>query len=332
MKNFIYGKNATTGLTSIEVKGNSLYLFKADGTYKVQPYNQYMVTANPLPNSKALEGNLHYNYITKFNDKSEYFDALRRCKRENLDRAKLGMDVEMVMKLYGFTLFNDLAFNAVSALAFDIETTGLTHDANSKVLIISNTYRDCNGSITRKLFSVDDYSCDAEMIDAWCLWVRQINPCIMLGHGVLRFDLPYLLYRSKGGLQLGRLNHYLEVDNFTRRFRKDGSQDYEFNDIKIFGRQIIDTLFLAMTYDVTRRYPTYKLKDIIAFEGLERVDRQHYQAGYIGRNWHDEIEREKIKRYAIHDSDDALELYDLMAPMYYYYTRSIPKTFQPIYL
>ena len=330
MNSFIYGKNTTKGITSIEVKGNSLFIFKADGTYEVKPYNHYLVTAQPFPSSKRLEGDLHYKYLTSFHDKRDYFDALRNCKRQNLDRAKLGMDVEMAMKLDGYTLFNDLPFDAVSALAFDIETTGLTHDETSQVLIISNTYRDTSGNISRRLFSVDEYSSSSEMINDWCQWVRQIDPCIMIGHNVIGFDLPYLQFCSQGGLQLGRLNHYAETDNFTRRFRKDGSQDYDFQDIKIFGRQLIDTWFLAMTYDVGRRYPTYRLKDLIAYEGLEVEGRQHYQAGRIGSDWLNISKRPAIKKYALHDADDALALYDLMAPQYFYYTRSIPKTFQAI--
>ncbi len=46
--------------------------------------------------------------------------------------------------------------------------------------------------------------------------------------------------------------------------------------------------------------------------------------------WHDPLERAKIKAYAIDDADDALALFDLMAPSFFYYTQSIPRSFQSV--
>jgi DNA polymerase I len=44
----------------------------------------------------------------------------------------------------------------------------------------------------------------------------------------------------------------------------------------------------------------------------------------------DPAEFQKIKDYCVHDSDDALALYDLMVPSYFYLTQSIPKSFSSI--
>jgi DNA polymerase elongation subunit (family B) len=72
------------------------------------------------------------------------------------------------------------------------------------------------------------------------------------------------------------------------------------------------------------------LKNIIKQEGLEKEDRQHYDAGKIRFNYKDPVELKKIKDYAKDDGDDALALFDLMAPSMFYLTQAVPKPFQLI--
>ena len=82
------------------------------------------------------------------------------------------------MTRHGITLFKGLEVKDVSVLSFDIEATTLMHNENSKVLIISNTFRDRFGTIIKRMFSVDDYNNDREMIIDWCRWVKIMNPSI----------------------------------------------------------------------------------------------------------------------------------------------------------
>jgi DNA polymerase elongation subunit (family B) len=61
-----------------------------------------------------------------------------------------------------------------------------------------------------------------------------------------------------------------------------------------------------------------------------KSDRQFYDASKIKDNWSDPSEREKIIKYGIDDGDDALNIYEIMVPSYFYLTQSIPKGFQAI--
>lgn len=328
LNRLIYGKDPTEKITAVEVKGNTLYIFKNNGEFDTRLYKKWMVTRQALHHSRRLEGDLYFKYLMEFTTNREYFNALNDCKRLNIDKYVVYNDIEAAMQRTGITLFKNLKLNKVPTLAFDIETTGLTHDENARVLIISNTFIDKDGNKTRKLFSIDNYVSDSEMIDAWSVWLCHINPAILVGHNIFKFDLPYLNYRSFNGLKIGKLNNYMEIEDYVRLFRKDGSQSYDYQNINVFGRQVIDTWFLAMKYDNARKYQSYSLKNIIAEEGLEIKNRQHYDASLIAKNWSNEIERKKIKEYAMHDADDALALYYLMIPSYFYYARSIPKTLQ----
>jgi DNA polymerase elongation subunit (family B) len=167
------------------------------------------------------------------------------------------------------------------------------------------------------------------------MWVYEKNPSIILGHNVYGFDFPYLQYVMRMhsvAFCLGRNGSEVKFAQRSTQFRKDGSQSYDYNNVLIYGREIVDTMFLSMKYDGANRreYESYGLKAIIKHEGLERKVRQHYEAGHIGKNWNNLEERKKIKAYAIDDADDALKLYDLMIPSFFYYTQAIPRSLQHI--
>lgn len=330
----IFGSDPTENIVSCEVNDSSIEIFKeVNGIVSSQfiPNKYWICAAKPYDKQfQKLDGNLYYKYIRFFDSIEEYKEV--RSQLYNADTYCVFDDKEMAMILNGFTYFKGSKISDVSTLAFDIESTGLNHDKDAKVLLIANTFRS-QGKIIRRLFSYSDYETEAEMFDDWCSWVREINPSILLGHNIVLYDLPYMIYcAEKAGttLRLGRDGSDIQVAKKESKFRKDGSQFYAYKRCKVYGREIIDTFFLALKYDVGRKYDSYKLKTIIKYENLEVKDRQFYDADQIRYNYKDPVEWEKIKIYAINDGDDALALYDLMAPSFFYWTRSIPKSFQSI--
>jgi len=67
----------------------------------------------------------------------------------------------------------------------------------------------------------------------------------------------------------------------------------------------------------------YLLKELNVLTLILRSDRLNF-------NIDNPIERQKIKIYAEKDSDDALKLYDLFIPAFFYLTQHVPKSFQEI--
>jgi DNA polymerase elongation subunit (family B) len=286
-----------------------------------------------------LAGDLHYKWAQKFTDVKEYQQAKGIARGVGIDHYVVYNPKEAFLIKSGVTYYKGMQPKDVSVLSFDIETTGLSPDTN-KCLMISNTYR--SGDKTeRRLF---EYKSEKEMIYAWCSYVCDINPSIMLGHNIFGFDLPFLKRRLGKELPIGRMQAAAKTARRVSQFRKDGSQSYDYTNVLVPGREIIDTFHLALKFDTARKYPSYGLKPIIEFEGLERADRQHYDAGRIGdvyfqldhpNNESQDLELaarqwEKIKKYAEHDADDALALFDLMIPAYFYYCQHIPKTMQQV--
>lgn len=336
MSDIIYGKNGLTNIVSCEVDdGNIELFFEKDGkvTSEIKPFKYWMVSS--LPWSKdwvRLAGNQNYKYIYKTTEKRDFYGVSSSLKGK--DVWKVSNLKEMAMLMYGFTYFKGLKHNEVSVLSFDIETTSLNHDDSAKLLLISNTYRNSLGNKERKLFAYDDYSDEGEMIADWCSWVREKNPTILTGHNINSFDLPYLNFianKYDQALDLGRNESAVTFNNYESKFRKDGSQSLHYHKANCYGREIIDTMFLALKYDIAeKKYESYGLKQIVKQEGLEVKDRVFYDASRIRYNYENPVEWSKIKEYCIYDADDALNVYDLTVPAQFYWTQMVPKSFQAV--
>lgn len=332
----IYGKDQTQFIVSVEVHDGYVNLFKElpDGTIKIdQRPNKYWLLSSQQPHKSwiRMNGDLHYKWGKQFTNKKDYLET--KYSLRQYDIYSIYDDKESHMINYGTTYFKGLKLKDVSVLSFDIESTTLEHNDNSKVLLISNTFRK-GGKVEKKLFSYDDYDEPSEMFKAWCDWVRLVNPSVIVGHNIFAYDLPYINFcANKLGvsLSLGRDNSYIYFDKFESKKRKDQTQDLHYKRAFIYGREIIDTLFLAINYDIaTKKYESYALKAIVKTEGLEKKDRTFYDASKIRHHYKNPIEWEKIKEYCKDDSDDALTIFDLMAPSFFYMTQNIPKSFQAV--
>lgn len=332
----LYGKQPLERIVSIEPGDESTEIFTEDKDGNITSQwvdNAYWILSHePLSKeSKLLKGQLHYRWGTKYTTRESYSKARAYNKQKEI--YSIYNPKENFMTRTGYTYFKGMKHTEPSILSFDIETNGLKMDSDSRVYLISNTFRK-NGVITRKLFCYDDYENEGEMIKAWCSWVRDINPSILCGHNIISYDLPFLqniaeLYDTC--LCLGRDLSELKFDKYESKFRKDQSQFLFYKKVHCYGREIVDTYFLAVKVDITeKKYITYGLKYIVNVEGLEDKDRVFYDASKIRHNIDNPIERQKIKIYAEKDSDDALKLYDLFIPAFFYLTQHVPKSFQEI--
>lgn len=333
----IHGKNNLEKIVSIEVTDGvgEIFLEDQEGVKSLFVKNKYWILSptpyEDVPGWVKLKGNLHYKYGIQFDNRNDFLDVKSFLRHKDIYTIFDSKEAMMVKD--GYTYFKNLKLKDVSVLSFDIEATSLDHGENSKVLLISNTYRK-GDKIVKKLFSYDDYSNDGDFFLAWCEFVREVNPSVIIGHNIFSYDLPYISYcASVAGVELplGRDGSSIRYDDFISEKRKDQTQKLHYRRAFIYGREIVDTMFLAINYDIaTKKYESYGLKAIIKKEGLEKANRTFYDASKIRFNYKNPIEWAKIKEYCKDDSDDALALYDLMAPPFFYMTQNIPKSFQSV--
>lgn len=326
----IYGKQEVDCIVNISVKNDTAYIFQEmEGTVSCveMPYKHWVLSPRWEPKFEKLDGNQWFRFI-RLLDSDEFQDYKKQIYQKQLYTIR--HKAENFMTYEGYTYFRNMTPGEVSVLSCDIETSGLDPKAkNARVFLITNTFRR-DGKITQKAFIVDDYNNDVEMIEDWCNWVRQMDPSILCLHNGMSFDLPYLNQRMVDHdkqLLLGRDGSAIDIETHSREIRVDGSQSYSYNRSNIFGREIVDTYFLAIKYDIFKKYQSYGLKAIIKQEGLEKEGRTFIDAAKIAKEWNTP-NKALIIQYGIEDSDDALKLFDLMIPSFFYLANYVPKTLQ----
>ena len=328
----IFGHDTRNHVVNVSIKFGRAYIYtECDETVKceVVRFSPWLLSHEPLDEHfEDLEGTSFFKYIRQFRNEKDY-----RLARENWryrDIWAMGSLVEQYLLSSGTTYFKESNPKNISTLFFDIETTGLTHDVNSRVLLISNTFRK-NDKIVKKLFAVDDYASDREMLVDWVKWVKKIDPSVLVTYNGWNFDIPYIMYcawKLDVPLTLGRDGSEIEINRFKSKFRQDQNRTIEYSEPKIFGREQVDLFFVTQKYDVGKKFTNYRLKTIVREAGLEKEGRQFYDAGLIFKKWHDPEERKKIKQYAIDDADDTMSVYDMVIDGFFYPSQNVPKTFQ----
>lgn len=329
----IYGKDTTENIVNISVDKDSVYIFtEKQGVidYTVAPYKQWVLANKPhTPEFKRLKGDQYFKYIKEYNTYEDFLNVKNNIYKMGL--YTVFNPTEAIMLRNGYTYFKGMKTQDVSLLSFDIETTGLDPNASdAKVLLITNAFRK-QGVIEKRTFNIEEYEHQWDMITDWAMWVQEKDPSLIIGHNIVIFDLPYIntiMNKEYLALELGRHGRPLELEEKTRELRVDGTQTYSYKRINIFGREIIDTFFMAIKADIAKKYTSYGLKNIVKQEGLEKEGRQHYDAAKIKDMWHIPEERAKIIQYGEDDADDPIKLYDIMIAPFFYLTPHVPKPFQ----
>ncbi len=348
----IFSKDKTRNVVSVEVKNGQVFIYTetSEGVkLETRPF-KYWIMSNLRPEGihTQMNGDLHFKYLKEFDTEKDWKIALGKLWKSQADKYCCYDQRETFMVRHGLTYFKGMKVSDVSVLSFDIETTTLNPDQpDARVLLISNTLKK-NGNVVRKLFALDEFKNELTMLQSWCQWVREVDPTVMLGHNIYAFDFPYLqgrikhcgvtqvgIERNTDGLKLGRDESVMEISDKVSQFRYDGSQQYDYKKISIFGREVVDTFFLAMKYDVGREFPSYGLKPLIEHLGYERQGRIKWDFNknkpkeFFGK---DKELTQQFKEYCNDDADDAIKLYELMIPAYFYWNQTVPKTFSDLNL
>lgn len=327
----IFGKDSTECITNITVDNEQVFIYKSDGSCEIKEYYNWAIGANYDEDCTRLKGNQFYKYIKEISEDQYY--SLKESWNPRIWTPRTASEGFMLRS--GMTYYKGMRVSDVSLLSFDIEATSLNKDdPEAQVVLLSTTYRDKAGKIEKKLFDMFDFAHSSEFNVTINDYIKDKNPDVILGHNILSYDLPYLDKNMGLGLKWGKDGSGILFDEKASRIRKDGSQQYEFFNANIHGREIIDTFFLSIKYDISREFPSYGLKAIEKHLGYVKEDRTwDFNTWSVKKlieakkSGNDEI-WQKFREYCQDDSDSPIKMFDLMIPSFFYLAQSIPKTLQ----
>ena len=216
----------------------------------------------------------------------------------------------------GLTLFKEMEYSDLRRMQIDLETLSLDPAApEAGIIMISVRQGDFEEVLVRD-------ATEADLIDDFCRLVQKLDPDVIEGHNVGRFDFPYLIHRATkvgADLPLGR--------NRSIPRLVDGNRGQV--SVFIHGRHVIDTYTQIQRFDVAGKLSRYGLKDVIREMGLEREDRTFVDRTTIAEMWRaGDVERETLAAYALDDVRDVDILSRVIMPTEFYQTQMLPLTYQ----
>jgi DNA polymerase elongation subunit (family B) len=333
----IYGNDPTENVVSVASKFGKIYQYTENSKgvkLEIKSYRPWILADENIDEQfDRMEGENEYKWIQFFSTEKAQKEFSRNYREQTWKPRSL---VDAYMLTNGTSYFKGMQRKDVSVLSWDIETNGLVRDDKSMTYLIANTYRK-GDVLIRKLFDLNNYAHQKEMLEAWADWVRKMDPSIMLGHNLMCYDIPWLLHcaaKSGAQIRIGRDGSEMQLALYESQFRVDATRNMAYRNAICFGREIVDTMFLMINFDLAKKYSSYGLKKLIAEAGLEQPDRVMVDAGKIWQMWqyrHSEPKKwEAVCAYAERDGDDALALWDLAGDSVFYPSQALPMTFSRV--
>ena len=349
----LFGEDRTEGIVAVETVGDSTMRVFIRSPRGIESQDEVfepflLVEERELMDGfkgkwdvESLSGTNAYKYMVRLSSWSDCLKARDFLQRKSglppsdpqAPYLFISDPVHQFLLLTGKTLFKGLPFKDLHRLALDIET------ACAPGYEFSNPERDEDRIISIALVDNKGYSevllgtelQEAEMLEELGERIRKIDPDVIEGHNLFNFDLEYICARAKRhGVKLlwGRGGEEAK----TRRSRFTVAERIiDYTRMEIFGRHVVDTMFLLQYYDVSaRELESYGLKAAAVHFGLSEEDRTYIERGKI--QWYYENDPSTLAKYNLDDARETLALSELLGHSFFLQARMFPFSYQNIFV
>ncbi len=227
-------------------------------------------------------------------------------------------------------LYAGLKFADLRRCQLDIETgaaeAGTFSDAKNpgdRVLAIG---LQCGGR--RELLTLDEESDAGEkkLLLAFNALLRELDPDVVEGHNIFKFDLDYLRTRSKRLKVPCAWGRFGLPAEFRNSKMKVAERWIDFSRCDMPGRAVFDTYLMVQLYDITAREMTaYGLKDAAVYFGITPESgegRTYIDGAQIQHAFRDN--RDQFLAYLADDLRETKGLADVLLPTYFEQARAFP--------
>jgi DNA polymerase I len=156
--------------------------------------------------------------------------------------------------------------------------------------------------------------------------LRELDPDVVEGHNLFKFDLDYLRQRSKRHKVPCAWGRFGLNAEFRNSRMKVAERWIDFPRCDLPGRAVIDTYLLVQLYDITAREMTaYGLKDAAVYFGITPESgegRTYIDGAQIQQAFRDN--REQFLAYLADDLRETRGLADVLLPTYFEQARAFP--------
>ena len=338
------GHDPTERIVGIHADGPAavrLYTRHASGrvTARTEPVHPFVFLTDArllegFPRSRvklqALDGDNAYRCVAVFPDRGAQFDAVRHIERTTGTEAARPADVYTVggpeqqyLMQTGRTLFKGMAFDELKRLQLDIEVVahgGFPQADVPEHRVVLVALSDSTG--WQHLVGSPEMD-EATLLRETVRIVTERDPDVIEMHNGYAFDLPYLMARCRmHGVPFAIGRDGTEPRTFPSSIRF-AERQIEYDAAEVAGRHIVDTMFLAMSYDVfARSLPNYTLKGVAKHFGFAPEGRTYVPGDAIASVW--ESDPQRIMDYALDDVVETERIARHLSGATFYLTQMVP--------
>ncbi len=351
----LFGHDPAPGIVAcerVDGEGNTdemlVYTRESDGLHQYrEPFTPYLWTAATSILADAgvpmevteLQGGAPLNYLVGFATWKDLQKAIQYLKKETGRNPSapdapylfLSDPVQQYLMQSGRTFFKGMTFSEVHRLQVDIETYSapgfdFSNPDREEDRIIAVALADQSGWV--EVLSGAEMD-EKAMLKRFVELVQERDPDVVEGHNLFKFDLSYMAARAKRhrvSLTLGRDGSRMRIS--SGRFSA-GERAIPYPKAEIFGRHVVDTFFMAQSYDVSHRsLEGFGLKEVALHFGLVEDDRTYIDGAMIARTF--DTDPGRVMDYARHDILETRALSGLLAPIYFAQAQLLPFAYQAV--
>ena len=336
----LFGADLTPRIVAIELGETGtviVYRREKDGSTiaDVEPFHPFVWADSDVVDlgieTEKLRGDLKYGWLITVDSWKELIALRNGLKNSRRDFFAFTDPVQHYLTATGRTLFKDLPFEELKRMQIEVLSVAGIDEPGDKDHVMSIALSDNTG--WEELLIVDPKDIEQSELGALkrlTSLVKERDPDVIEGHNLFRFDLPYLVARSKKGktkLDWGRSDGFLR----SRPSRLQiAEKTIDYPKFTVGGRHFVDTFLLAQFYDVGMR----------SLAGFERTD----VARHFDLCDNDEISAltgKELQRAYMDDTDtfhrralcgvrETRALSDLLSPSYFIQAQIFPYNYQDV--
>ncbi len=344
----ITGANAEENIISVEYNFDTskIILFKRNICIEVieEEFKPYIICSSKmlefleseyelitLEGGAALDSILFVEDWTHWDKlKKEISDVVKKRFKNNMFLYHAVNDpVYQYLMMTGKTYFKGMQFSDIYRMQVDIEC------------ITEDEYEFCNASRAgdeivaialsdnRGWRDVLHGGTEKEILIRFIKVLKEKDPDVIEGHNIFNFDLPYLSKRCKRHKLKFDIGRQGQEPSFRSSQLRMAERSISYTRCDIFGRSVIDTMFLAQYYDINHRVlDSYGLKAVAKHFNLAPKDRTYIDGGNISKTFRENPD--ELMKYALDDIIETEHLATLLSQSTFHQTTILPYSYQNV--
>lgn len=282
---------------------------------------------------ERLSGDGEYDRLLRFQSLEAYQAVVKERGRSGaIDWIRL-LESQFLMEKR-LRLFEGMNFSELRRMQLDIETAcevegGFSSPSREgdRVLAIG---LQCGDRV--ELLELEERSDvgERDLLKRFNKCIQEMDPDVIEGHNIFKFDLDYLQRRSKRFNLPVEWGRYGQRAKFRRTRIRVAERMIDYPRCDIPGRAVVDTYLLVQIFDIrTRELMSYGLKDVARFFGVtsQEGEERTYIDGARIQHMFDE-DRGTFLAYLKDDLRETKGVADRLLPTYFEQAKAFPTTLQ----